>query len=71
MPSFVEDSQEVKEKIEYLYKIYPCSCNHRSNQSDFDVKDVKDDTNDKNQGQEREQDPDTPSINDDVCKRVN
>jgi hypothetical protein len=43
--SFVEDSQEIKEKVEYLHKIYPCSCKHRSNQSNFDVRDVKNDTN--------------------------
>jgi hypothetical protein len=43
--TFVEDSQEVKEKIEYLHRIYPCSCRNKSNQSDFDSKDTISDSN--------------------------
>jgi hypothetical protein len=43
--TFVEDSQEVKEKTEYLYKIYPCSCKYITNESPVRAFDVKIDTN--------------------------
>ena len=63
--TFVDNSQEMRDRTEYLYKIYPCSCKHRSNQSDFDVEDVKSDTTNENQNQDQKQKQEQNQVSED------